>query len=121
MELMYILLAIVAILFLYVMYKILSSKKGPQPPVSPPAKPLRIYGSMTLPDEHDDSGITVRLYRTNSNELIGTTITDSVGFFEFTNLSPGTYEILAHKDQLKFVSGGFSAYGDEWNITGELE
>lgn len=120
MEVMYILLAIAAIMFVYAIYKIVSRKKGPQP-APQPATALRIYGSLTLPDDsHDDSGITVRLYRQNTNELVGTTTTDTTGFYEFTNLVAGRYEVLAHKDHFKFVSGGFNAYGEEWNITGEM-
>lgn len=46
------------------------------------------------------SAITVRLYRTSDNALIGTTTTNSLGIYKFTNLTPNTgYTIKLDRTQ----------------------
>ncbi len=49
----------------------------------------RVYGTITLEGETDHSGTTVEL------SGVGTTTTDSAGYFEFTSVAPGTYGLVA--------------------------
>lgn len=44
------------------------------------------------PSEVGVSGITVTLYD-NSNTIIGATVTDAYGYYNFTKLNPGTYHV----------------------------
>ncbi len=71
-------------------------------------------GSLTDPDP-GIPGVTVRLYN-STNTLVGTTTTNSGGYFTFSNLTPGTY-YLRETDPSGYVSTADSFGGNDNEIT----
>lgn len=58
-------------------------------------------------DEKKVSGVTLKLYSSSDNELIKTTTTDEKGNYSLTDLTPGTYYVVAEYNTAKY---GISPY-----------
>jgi hypothetical protein len=96
------------------------------PPVSPPAVGTASLSGRVLLDEGQDgvdgsdvgiAGVTIQLRLWNVQDgiyvVVGTTTTDANGFYQFTGLSAGTYEIV-ESQPVRSADGRLLVDGDDY-------